>query len=70
VPRSRGSAAARRRSHKAGLTWSEMLASFDRVQWLDASLWGDSFRPSQPYLGHPQRVLEAGLDFRPLAGHP
>ena len=44
--------------------------SFDRVRRLDASLWGDSFRPSQPFLGHPQRVLEAGLDFRPLAGHP
>jgi len=37
VPLSRGSAVARRRSHKAGSTWSGMLVSFDRVQWLDAS---------------------------------
>jgi len=37
MPRSRGSAVARRRSHKAGLTWSGLLVSFDRVQWLDAS---------------------------------
>ena len=35
-----------------------------------ASRQGDSSRLSQPYLGHPQRVLEAGLDFRPLVGHP
>jgi len=42
----------------------------DRVQWLDASRRGDSSLLSRPYLGHPQRVLEVGLDFRPLAGHP
>ena len=40
MPLSRGSAVARRRSHKAGLTWSGMLGSFDRVQWLDASRRG------------------------------
>ena len=70
MPLSRRSAVARRRSHKAGSTWSGILDSFDRVQWLDASRWGDSSRLSLPYLRHPQRVLEAGLGFRPLAGHP
>jgi len=40
MPLSRGSAVARRRSHKAGSTWSGMLVSFDRVQWLDASRRG------------------------------
>jgi len=40
VPLSRGSAVARRHSHKAGSTWSGMLVSFDRVQWLDASRRG------------------------------
>ena len=63
MPLSRGSAVARRRSHKAGSTWSGMLVSFNRVQWLDASRQGDSSRLSRPYLGHPQRVLEADLNF-------
>jgi len=40
VPLSRGSAVARRRSHKAGSTWSGLLASFVRVQWLNASHQG------------------------------
>ena len=38
------SAVARRRSHKAGSTWSGLLVSFDRVQRLDASPRGDSSR--------------------------
>jgi len=63
VPLLKGSAVARRRSHKAGSMWSGMLVSFDRVQWLDASRRGDSSRLSRPYLGHPHRVLEADLDF-------
>jgi len=53
-----------------GSTWSGMLGSFDRVQWLDASRRGHSSRLSRPYLGYPQQVLESGLDFRPLAGNP
>ena len=44
--------------------------SFDRVRQLDASRRGDPSRLSQPYLGHRQRVFEAGLDLRPLAGDP
>ena len=40
MPLSRGSAVARRRSHKAGSTWSGLLASFVRVQWLNASHQG------------------------------
>ena len=40
MSRSRGSGVARRRSHKAGSTWSGLPVSFDRVQRLDASRRG------------------------------
>ena len=55
---------------KAGLVWLGILVSFDRVQRLDASLRGDSSRPSRLCLGYSQRVLEAGLVFDPLLGVP
>ena len=70
MPLSRGSAVARRRSHKAGSTWSGMLVSFDRVQWLDASRRGDSSRLSRPQHGHPQRVLGRALIFDRSLGIP
>ena len=50
--------------------WSRLLVSFDRVQRLDASLRGDSYRPPCLCLGYSQRILEAGLIFDPPLGVP
>jgi len=70
MPLSRGSAVAQRRSHKAGLTWSGMLVSFDRVQWLDASRRGIPLDCLDPTLDIPSEFSRRASIFDYSLGIP
>jgi len=70
VPFSRGSATARRRCHKAGSTWSGMLVSFDRVQWLDASRRGIPLDCLNPTLDIPSEFSRRASIFVHSPGIP
>ena len=70
MPLSRGSAVARGRSHRAGSTWSGMLVSFDRVQWLDASLRGIPLDRLNPALDIPSEFSRRASIFDRSPGIP
>jgi len=53
-----------------GSTWSGMLVSFDRVQWLDASLWGIPLDSLNPTLGIPSEFSRRASIFDHSPGIP